>query len=83
MTITNYSVAQWLYDKIIKDKYVDQGSVVYEISKTFGDTFVYINENGNLAINKDILKEFKKLKNNMLTGKIEWDRSDRAWRYSK
>ncbi|EJB8411304.1 hypothetical protein MW335_001502 [Acinetobacter baumannii] len=83
MTQTNQSVAQWLYNEIMEKGYVYQGSAVYEISKKFGDTFVYTNKNGNLAISEKVLGEFKKLKNNISEGSIEWDRSERAWRYKQ
>ena len=36
----------------------------------------YVNENGNLAISKKVLNEFKKLKD---VNGIEWDRSDKSW----
>jgi hypothetical protein len=38
-----------------------QETVVYEILDRFGEEFVYDNENGNLAIARPVLKEFRKL----------------------
>ena len=40
------------------------------------EEYVYVNENGNLAISKKVLNEFKKLKD---VNGIEWDRSDKSW----
>jgi hypothetical protein len=79
--MTDVDVAKWLYDEIIRRKWVDQGIAVVDILSKFGKNYVYYNENGNLAISKSVLKEFTKLKKNMPTGKIEWDRSDRSWMY--
>jgi hypothetical protein len=44
--------------------------------KNFGKEFLHENENGNWAINKDVLAAFRKL-----TGdSVVWDRSYREWR---
>ncbi len=48
----------------------------YIVQEKFGEEFVYENENGNLAISKKVLNEFKKLKED---NGIEWDRSERCW----
>ena len=69
------TVAKWLYDKIMAGNYTYQETVVYEIKKIYGDQYTYTNINGNLAIGKDVLKEFGKLKGD----DIVWDRSERAW----
>ncbi|MBP1495012.1 hypothetical protein J8Z69_11950 [Acinetobacter nosocomialis] len=79
--MTDAIVAQWLYDEILKKKWVDQGFAVSDILGKFGKDFVYYNENGNLAINKSVLREFNKLKKQLPRGRIEWDRSDRSWHY--
>ena len=80
--VTAASVGKWLFDIILADKYVFQENLVRDIKAQFGDTFVYINDNGNLAISKDVLQEFNKLKTKLGDrGVITWDRSDRAWRY--
>lgn len=42
----------------------------------FGEEFVYINENGNLAIDRRVLKQFR-----ALTGDdVVWDRTEFMWR---
>lgn len=35
--------------------------IVWKIQERFGQEFIHENENGNLAIGKDVLKEFRKL----------------------
>ena len=73
---TAKDVAQWMFDHFETQKYLYQESVVYKIKSQFGPDFVYKNENGNLAIGKDVLKEFRKISE----GKVVWERGDRAWR---
>ncbi|MCH8837662.1 MAG: hypothetical protein IIA60_07655 [Candidatus Marinimicrobia bacterium] len=52
-----------------------QEEVVYEIESKFGPEFVYINNNGNPAIDRKVLKEFRQLTPNAV-----WERGDRLWR---
>ena len=70
------SVAEFMINEILEKGYVYQEYLVHDIQEKFGDDFVYINENGNLAISKKVLNEFKKLKEQ---NNIEWDRSDKSW----
>ncbi|WP_404999754.1 DUF6953 family protein, partial [Escherichia coli] len=44
--------------------------------KQFGDTFVYLNANGNLSIDKKVLAKFRKLTNDT----VIWERGEKAWR---
>ena len=56
--------------------YLDQQEAVYTLQGEFGDRFLYYNANGNLAINADVLKAFRKITND----DVVWDKSSRAWR---
>ena len=69
-------VAEWMFSHFETSKYLYQESIVCKIKEKFGRDFVYTNENGNYAIGKDVLKEFRKLSE----GKVVWERGDRAWR---
>jgi hypothetical protein len=73
---TAEDVAKWMVAKFDIANYLYQEQVVYEIRTLFGEKFVYVNANGNLAIGRDVLKHFKKLS----AGKVVWERGDRAWR---
>jgi len=73
---TAKDVADWMLAELTAATYLEQGAVVYRISEKFGEAFVYQNDNGNLAINKKVLKEFRTL----TEGKAVWDRSDKGWR---
>jgi len=70
------SVAEFMINEILGKGYVYQEYLVHDIQKKFGEEYVYVNENGNLAISKKVLNEFKKLKD---VNGIEWDRSDKSW----
>jgi hypothetical protein len=69
-------VAQWMVNELNKQDYLDQQTAAFEISSRFGEQFTYTNDNGNLAINIDVLTAFKKLTSNS----IVWERGTRTWR---
>jgi len=73
---TAKDVAEWMAEHFDTAKYLYQETVVYKIKKQFGDEFVYTNENGNLAIGKDVLKHFREI----TEGEVIWERGSRAWR---
>lgn len=72
-------VAEWMLSELKKVKNLDQEVAVYKIRQNFGNDFVYQNENGNPAIDKGVLKEFRKL----TEGKVVWDRGYKQWRFRK
>jgi predicted proteasome-type protease len=69
-------VAQWMVEELNRVSFLYQNEVVYEIQSKFGEKFTYINENGNLAISRSVLNEFKKLTKDI----VVWDRRERLWR---
>lgn len=69
-------VANWMLKQVKKDKVLYQQQVVYEINERFGDKFTYVNNNGNLAIVASVLKEFRKLSEDV----VVWERDERCWR---
>jgi len=73
---TSGDVARWMRDKIIKDKRMYQEHVVYKIRDEFGKEFIYTNNNGNPAISRAVLKEFRKLTENL----VVWEKGERCWR---
>ena len=56
-------------------RFLYQEIVVRQILERFGDEHVYHNENGNLAISKKVLKEFRDR-----TPDVVWERGGRLWR---
>jgi len=69
-------VAQWMLDQISKKRELYQNDVVYQIEEKFGSKFVYDNEAGNLAISREVLKEFRKLTEKT----VVWSRIELCWR---
>ncbi len=68
-------IAQWLYKKVKTEYYLYQEFVVVEIMKKYGKEYLYINQNGNYAINKDVLKQFRKISQDVV-----WLRGERCWK---
>lgn len=67
-------VAEWMLSKI-DYRNTPQSWLANEIKKEFGNNYIYYTNSGNIAINKDVIKEFKKLRKDT----IRWDRSAKAW----
>jgi hypothetical protein len=59
-----------------KDQWLYQETIVYEVQRKCGPEHVYSNDNGNLALSRKVLAEFRKLTADTLI----WDRGERAWR---
>ena len=76
---TVHDVAAFMLKRLNEDKTLYQEVVVYEIQERYGDEFVYINENGNLGIDRNVLSEFRKL----TEGKVVWSRGERYWRFKE
>jgi len=72
-----FDVAYWMLNQINKKRELYQEEVVYLIEDKFGSQFVYQNQAGNLAISREVLKEFRKLTEKT----VVWSRSERYWRF--
>lgn len=70
-------IAQWMFDTLLKDGVLYQDEVVSEILAEFGEDYVYINDNGNYGIGRDVLKQFRQLSE----PDVIWERSERCWRF--
>jgi hypothetical protein len=70
-------VAEWMFAELDKDQILYQETVVSDIQDKFGDSFVYDNPNGNMAISKEVLSEFIKLTKDL----VVWVRGERYWRF--
>ena len=75
MTKTAREVAEHMVAELEASGELSQSDVVWDIEQKFGEEFVYDNENGNRAIHKKVLAEFKKLTPNAV-----WERANRCWR---
>ncbi|MGV9540343.1 DUF6953 family protein [Nocardia beijingensis] len=72
---TASDVAQWMVDRIKANRHEYQADLVADIEALFGPEWIYENENGNPAINRKVLAEFRTLHG----GSIEWEKRERAW----
>lgn len=70
------TIAQWMLDRIEKSGHLYQTDAVHGISDLFGEEFTYLNDNGNPAIDKRVLRAFKKITGNT----VVWERWDFCWR---
>ncbi len=69
--------ATWMASKLREDGVLYQSEAAYGLKRDFGDDFVYVNRNGNLAVNSEVLQAFR-----TITGEaVVWDRKERAWRF--
>lgn len=68
-------VAQWMLAELEKSSCLYQEDAVHRIKSKFGGEFVYENENGNPAISRKVLAEFRRL----TEGKVMWDRYEKFW----
>lgn len=69
-------VVKWMQDQMNHVGVLSQSTAVYQIRQLFGDTYVYTNANGNLAINQAVLRKFNKV----TADDVIWSRGDKAWR---
>lgn len=72
---TDREIAFFMLKLYKEDKFLLQKVAALEILEKFGEPYVSFNKNRNLAIDKNILVEFKKL-----TPTAIWDRHFKAWR---
>jgi len=75
MGATAKDVAKYMASEAEGTNFLYQEVIVQRIRSKFGEEFVYFNANGNHAIDKRVLREFRNL-----TPDLVWDRGNRCWR---
>ncbi len=75
-TPTPRDVALWMVEQLEHHPSLCQEDAVYEIEQQFGAEFVYENENGNPAIDRQVLREFRRLTETS----VVWEGGERLWR---
>ncbi|QHT59083.1 hypothetical protein GXP70_03310 [Paenibacillus lycopersici] len=68
-------IARWMLDELKSAGKLHQDQAVSHIREQYGDSFVYVNENGNVSIDKAVKKRFKKLHG----GRAAWERDGFFW----
>jgi hypothetical protein len=75
MEMSADQVAEWMYSEVKSSGRLIQTEAVTHIAEHFGEQYIYVNDNGNQSISKDVKKSFKKLHG----GKAAWDRDGFFW----
>jgi hypothetical protein len=75
MEFTANEVAEWMFSELQSSGILHQSHAVAYITSNFGESFIYVNENGNQSISKDVKKAFKKLHG----GRAAWERDGFFW----
>ena len=71
-------VAQWMLDELKRQQgWLAQDDAAASIAEKFGESFLHDNDNGNLAISREVLAAFRTLTSET----VVWQRSERAWRW--
>jgi hypothetical protein len=72
---TAEDVALWMQSELERRGELHQIDAVLEIETRFGDEFVYETERGSLAVDRKVLRAFRKLTEDT----VVWMRRDRCW----
>ncbi|WP_282939717.1 hypothetical protein [Paenibacillus sp. RC67] len=75
MNQTANEIAEWMVKEVRFAGILRQQDAVDYIAKHYGEAYIYVNENGNRSIDKEVKKIFKKLHG----GKAAWDRDGFFW----
>lgn len=69
------AAARWMMEQITETGELWQADAAAHIDHDF-EGLTYLNDNGNVAIGKDVLAAFRKLSE----GTVVWERGSRFWR---
>lgn len=78
MEVTAQEVAEWMVKEIRFTGTLHQTAAIEYVKENFGEQFVFVNENGNASLSKEVKKAFRKLHG----GRIAWDRDGFLWAWT-
>jgi hypothetical protein len=78
MEVTAQEVAEWMVKEIKFTGTLHQTAAIEYVKANFGEQFVFVNENGNASLSKEVKKVFRKLHG----GRIAWDRDGFLWAWT-
>lgn len=78
MEVTAQEVAEWMVKEIRFTGTLHQTAAIEYVKANFGEQFVFVNENGNASLSKEVKKAFRKLHG----GRIAWDRDGFLWAWT-
>ena len=58
---TPEAIAQWMLSRLEQSGRLYQAEAVQDIAAKFGDEYTYLNDNGNPAIDRRILRAFRQI----------------------
>lgn len=70
--------AQWMIEEIKFKGSLRQEDAITHVRTHFGEEHVFVNEQGNASLSKDVKKAFRKLHG----GKVAWDRDGFFWAWT-
>ncbi|WP_409343987.1 DUF6953 family protein [Paenibacillus sp. MBLB4367] len=73
--VSAQDVAEWMVKEIKFRGILSQSDAIAYVRTHFGEAFVFVNENGNASLDKEVKKAFRKLHG----GKVAWDRDGFFW----
>ncbi|MUT64802.1 hypothetical protein [Paenibacillus sp. NEAU-GSW1] len=78
METTEQAIAEWMVSEIKFKGMLHQADAIEYVKSQFGEQFVFVNENGNPSLSKEVKKAFRKLHK----GKVAWDRDGFFWAWT-
>ncbi|MBP2001508.1 hypothetical protein J2Z69_002553 [Paenibacillus shirakamiensis] len=78
MEWTDQQVAEWMVEEIRFKGILRQEEAITHIKEHFGERFIFVNDNGNTSLSKEVKKSFRKLHG----GRVAWDREGFFWAWT-
>lgn len=78
MAGTALEVAAWMVNTIKESGKLQQVDAIAYVRAHFGEEHVFVNENGNASLSKEVKKAFRKLH----AGRIAWERDGFFWAWT-
>jgi hypothetical protein len=77
-TTTENQIAEWMINEIKFRGMLRQEEAIEHVKQHFGDQYVFVNEKGNVSLEKEVKKAFRKQHG----GRIAWDRDGFFWAWT-
>ncbi|TCM89090.1 hypothetical protein EV294_11331 [Paenibacillus sp. BK033] len=77
-TTTEQQIAEWMVNEIKFRGMMRQEEAIEHVKRHFGEQYIFVNENGNVSLEKEVKKAFRKLHK----GRIAWDRDGFFWAWT-
>lgn len=77
-TTTEQQIAEWMVNEIKFRGMLRQEEAIEHVKQHFGEQYIFVNENGNVSLEKDVKKAFRKLHK----GRVAWDRDGFFWAWT-